>query len=61
VKETKEEPSQLVHIRLPTKIFNAVEEAVDLNLHVTKSDLIRDAIRRYLEENFPQLSGRMDK
>jgi len=51
----EEEASKLLMIRLPIKIYEAVDRAVAVNLHRSKAELIRDAIRRYLEEHFPEL------
>jgi len=37
-------------VRVGPELDRAVEELVRKDMHVTKSDLIRDAVRRYVEE-----------
>jgi len=38
------------NIPVPELLNDAVEKAIELDMHVTKSDFVRDAVRRRLEE-----------
>ncbi|MEM2440534.1 MAG: hypothetical protein QXK93_06975 [Candidatus Bathyarchaeia archaeon] len=38
------------NIPVPRALDEAVEKAVKIDLHISKSDLVRDAVRRLLEE-----------
>jgi Arc/MetJ-type ribon-helix-helix transcriptional regulator len=42
-------------VRVHKAMDMVVDEAVSMDLHTTKSELIKDAVRRYLEEKFPNL------
>lgn len=42
-------------VRVHESMDNVVEDAVAMDMHTTKSELIKDAVRRYLEEKFPRL------
>ena len=46
-------------IRVHEAMDSVVEDAVSMDLHTTKSELIKDAVRRYLEEKFPHLVERL--
>jgi len=37
-------------IPVPRTLDEAVEQAVKLDMHISKSDLVRDAVRRLLKE-----------
>lgn len=38
------------NIPVPRALDEAVEKAVEIDLHISKSDLVRDAVRRLLKE-----------
>ncbi len=40
----------LFQVRLPEKIVSSIEEAVEQGFYESKSDLVRDAIRRFVFE-----------
>jgi len=42
-------------VRVHESMDSVVENAVAMDMHTTKSELIKDAVRRYLEEKFPHL------
>jgi Arc/MetJ-type ribon-helix-helix transcriptional regulator len=41
-------------IPVPVEFDNSVEEALKTDLHATKSELVRDAVRRLLEKEYPK-------
>ena len=43
------------HIRVGDNLDALVEKAVRTDIHVTKSELVKDAVKHYLEEKFPKL------
>ena len=44
-----------VGTRLPKPVFDAMMEAIKRDLHVSKSDFVRDAIKDYIERNWPYI------
>jgi Arc/MetJ-type ribon-helix-helix transcriptional regulator len=42
-------------VRVAPELDRAVEELVKKDMHVSKSDLIRDAVRRFVEERMKNL------
>ena len=43
------------HIRVGEILDELVEKAVMTDIHVTKSELVKDAVKWYLEQKFPKL------
>ena len=52
---TRKKQEVIWHIRVGENLDRLVERAVITDMHVTKSGLVKDAVRRYLEEKFPKL------
>lgn len=48
--KTEKEENRKILIPLPAYLDDAIEEAVRTDSHISKSELVRDAVRRLLEE-----------